>query len=169
MKNFKRKILIMIIVIFSLYISSVNVIADPVVNEITTVPANPTPQSAITIIAGISGEDITSVNVTVSECKVGLCFIYNTYPMNKNDAGDWEAHATLQDDSGDSTYIKYEFNVTYSGQKKTLSNETWKVNLSIENSNNTPSDNNGKTPGFEIITLLAAIIIGTVLLRKKRY
>jgi len=168
MKNFKRKILIMIIVIFSLYISSVNVIADPVVNEITTVPANPTPQSAITIITGISGEDITSVNVTVSECKVGLCFIYNTYPMNKNDAGDWEAQATLQDDSGDSTYIKYQFEVIDSGVEYTLDKDL-KVNLTIENNDNTTSDNNGKTPGFEIITLLAAIIIGTVLLRKKRY
>jgi hypothetical protein len=168
MKNFKRKILIMIIVIFSLYISSVNVIADPVVNEITTVPASPTPKSTITIIAGISGEDITSVNVTVSECKVGLCFIYNTYPMSKNDAGDWEAQATLQDDSGDSTYIKYQFEVIDSGLEYTL-DEDLKVNLSIENNNNTPSDNNGKTPGFEVITLLAAIIIGTVLLRKKRF
>jgi len=167
MKNFKRKILIMIIMIFSLYISSVNVIADPVVNEITTVPANPTPQSTIAITADISGEDITSVNVTVSECKIGLCFIYNTYPMSKNDAGDWVGHATLQDDSGDSTYIKYQFEVIDSGVEYTL-DEDLKVNLTIENNDNTPS-NNGKTPGFEIITLLVAIIIGTVLLRKKRY
>jgi hypothetical protein len=168
MKYFKGKILIIIIVMLSLFMSSINVTAAPVVDEVTTNPASPTPQSTITISAKISGNDITSVNVTISECKVGLCFIYNTYPMSKNEAGDWVAHATLQDDSGDSTYIKYQFYVIDNGLEYTL-DEGWKVNLSIENNNNTPNDNNGKTPGFEIITLLAAIIIGTVLLRKKRF
>lgn len=170
MKYAKTKILVIVITCLGLLMTSASVTADPIVDEVTTNPSSPAPQSTITITATITGDDTTSVNVTVSECKIGLCFIYNTYPMSQNDAGDWVAEATLQDASGESTYIKYIFDVIDSGVEYTL-NEDWKVNLTIENGNSGNGGNGGSNgiPGFEIITLLAAIIIGIILLRRKRF
>lgn len=173
MKYVKTKILAIVITCLGLLMTSASVTADPIVDVVTTNPSSPVPQSTITITATISGDDITSVNVTVSECKIGLCFIYNIYPMSQNDAGDWVAEATLQDASGESTYIKYRFDVIDSGVEYTL-DEDWKVNLTIENGNGDNGGNGGNgdgngIPGFEIITLFAAIIIGIILVRRKRF
>lgn len=165
MKYVKGKISITVIVMLGLIISSVNVLADPVVDEITTDPTSPTHQSTITITATITGDDITSVNITVLECKVGLCFTYSTYIMSQNGEGNWVAEATLQDDSGRSTYIKYVFNIVDSGvEYQDITSDNWKVDLSIDDVNG----GNG-IPGFETITLLAAIIIGIILLRRMRF
>lgn len=172
MKYMNGKIFITMIVTLSLFMSIAS--ADPSVDGVTTDPASPTHQSTITVTATITGDDISSVTLTVSECKAGLCFIYNDYPMERNDDGDWVAEATLEDPNKVSTYIQYLFDVVDNGVEfPDITSDNWKVDLTIENggSGNGGGDDNGGSglPGFEIITLLGAIIIGIVLLRKKRF
>ena len=171
MKYVNGKIFVTMIVTLSIFMSIAS--ADPSVGEITTDPASPTHQSTITVTATITGDDIESVTLTVSECKAGLCFIYNDYTMTRNDDGDWVAEATLEDPNKVSTYIKYLFDVVDNGvEYPDITSDNWKVDLTIENGGSgNGGDGNGSNglPGFEIITLLAAIIIGTILLRKKRF
>ncbi|MEE9572722.1 MAG: hypothetical protein V3W20_06740 [Candidatus Neomarinimicrobiota bacterium] len=169
MKYVNGKIFITMIVTLSLFMSIAS--ADPSVDGVTTDPASPTHQSTITVTATITGDDISSVNLTVSECKEGLCFIYTDYTMTQNDNGDWVAEATLEDTSKVSTYIQYLFAVVDDGVEfPDITSDDWKVDLTIENGGSGNGGNGGNgLPGFGIITLLVAIIIGTVLLRKKRF
>lgn len=176
MKHRKRNIISIAIVILGLFISSAGVIADPVVENITTDPTSPAPLSDITVTVNITGENISSVDLMISECDETVCFIYNAYPMSKTESGDWTAEATLQDDSARSTHIEYRFDVNDSGVPYTLTDENWRVDLATENgdqngdggtTNNGDSNGNG-SPGFEIISLLVAVSIGLLLLKRKR-
>ena len=155
--------------LLAIVISSSLVTADPIVDEITTDPENPTHESTITVTAKIIGDDVTSVNLSVSECMIGLCFKSENYQMTQSAAGEWVAEITLLDASGESTYIEYTFEIIDSGTEYVL-DENWRVDISEGTDNNADSndDSNG-SPGFEIIIFLAAIIIGIVMLRKKRF
>lgn len=169
MKNKNRHVLLISILVLGLYFSSANVVADPVVENISTDPTSPAPLSTITVTANINGEDISSVNLTVSECDETVCFIYNTYPMSKSESGDWVAKATLHDDSGRSTHIKYGFDVIDGGVIYPLTDSTWRVDLAAENGDQNGNGGDGNsTPGFEIIYFLIVIIIGLLLHRNKR-
>ena len=165
-----RKILFATMVFLSLCVSSAIVNADPVVESVDTDPAEPTPQSEITVTATITGVDIVSVNLTVSECRrdTGTCFIYTDYKMEQNQDGDWFAEARLLDDSGVSDYISYIFKINDDGVEYTLTGQ-WDVDLKIDSGNGGNGDNGGNgSPGFEIITVLAAIAIGILLIKRKR-
>jgi len=174
MKNRKRNIISIAIVILGLFISSAGVIADPVVENITTYPTSPALLSTITVTVNITGENISSVDLMVSECDETVCFIYNAYQMNKTESGDWTAEATLQDDSGRSTHIEYRFGVNDSGVPYTLTDENWRVDLATENGDQngnggtTNNEDSNGSPGFEIISLLVAVSIGLLLLKRKR-
>lgn len=167
-----RKILIATMVFLSLCASSAIVTADPTIDSVTTNPINPTPQSDITVTVTITGDDVTAVILTVSECRrdTGTCFIYTDYTMQQNQDGDWVTDAKLQDTSGVSDYISYIFNVTDSGVEYKFSGQ-WEVDIDTSgnggNGDNGGTDGNG-SPGFEIITLLAAIVIGILLIKRKR-
>ena len=161
-----KKILIAIFVILGLYGSSINVIGEPVVESITTVPTNPFPLSTITVKANITGENISIVNLTVIECSETACFAYKIYQMNKTDSGDWVVNATLQDDKNRTTFVKYKFEVVSDGVLYLLEDDFWRVDLTIDSEDG--DQNGGSIPGFEIITLLIAVSIGILLFKRKR-
>lgn len=169
MKNKNRHVLLISILVLGLYFSSANVVADPVVENISTDPTSPAPLSTITVIANINGEDISSVNLTVSECDETVCFIYNTYQMSKSESSNWVTKATLHDDSGRSTNIKYSFDVIDSGVIYPLTDNSWRVDLASENGDQNGNGGDGNSvPGFEIIYFLIAVSIGLLLYRNKR-
>jgi len=163
MTHINRKIMISIIILLGIFIECSIVTADPTIDQITTDPASPTHQSTINITAKISGDGITSVKVTVSECNDvdGICYFNTPYTMTKNGEGDWVAQATLKD-TGKSNYIKYTFDVTDSERTHALSDSSWRVDISTQNGGDN-SQNNNKSPGFEIIILLVAVIIGILI------
>jgi hypothetical protein len=166
------KILIIGILFLGLSISTVS--ADPTVGSIVTVPSSPEPLSTITIIVPITGENISSVKVVVSECNYEeeLCYV-SSQPteMTLNDNGGYEAEITLQDDLGRSDHLQYAFIVNDSGVDYRLEDEAWTTDLDLGNGD-TPSDgdnggDNG-TPGFELSILLIAVFVSIILLKRKR-
>jgi hypothetical protein len=180
-KNMK-KILIAAIVILGLYFMTANAVADPVVDSVTTDPAAPAHQATVTVTAEITGDDVTAVSVVVKECRsleaggelAGVCFINTLYNMTKTPDGKWEVTATLKDESGLSDYIDFEFDITDSGEEyQRITSEEWPVDLDLTteptgNGGDSNGDSDGGSPGFEVITLLAAIVIGILLIKRKR-
>ena len=162
-----RKILVATIICLSLCISSVNVLAaDPTVDNVTVVPAEPERESTITITATISSDDpISNVNLKIKECTDIFCHAEDEVTMSLVD-GKYEYQYDLQ--WADAVYFNYSFVITYDGQE--FETEETKVIIKVDSGNggtNGGSSNNG-SPGFEIITLLAAIAIGILLLKRKR-
>ena len=94
--------------------------------------------------------------------------------MEQNQDGDWVATPTLKSVSGSSDYISYKFEIDDNGTEYNLEDDSWEIDFAIEDDD----DNGGTTdggddegsgsPGFEIITLLAAIVIGFLFLKRKR-
>jgi len=164
MKQFCAKIFFIIFIFFSFLLINNSVIAEPVVEEIITEPVNPTHKSTFTVTAKITGEDVSSVNIIITECNDEVCIENEEYEMNQNDAGEWVAEPTLQDSSGASSFIKYEFEIIDNGEEYNI-NEGYKVDIKVEPKDD--NDDNG-SPGFEMIVLLAAILLAIILLRKKR-
>ncbi len=168
-KKNMRKILITTIVILGLYISTNGVIA-AIGPSFELDPEEPNPKSTVMFTVTIpDSENISNVRLIVKECKGGdICFTDSfNESMTKKDVDTFELEITLKHDTA--TYIEY-----YVGY---LNNDIWeevdseKLNLKIE-SNNGNSNGNGDTngtPGFEIIPFLAAISIGILLFRRKRF
>ncbi len=170
MRDNMRKFLIAIIVIVGLCISTSGVMA---ASEPTIVldPEEPTPQSTVLFTVTIpDSETVSNVRLIVKECKEGdICFTDSfNESMTEKDVDAFEVEITLKHDTA--TYIEY--HVGY------LNNDVWeesdseKLDLKIEsnngNSNGGNDDTNG-TPGFEFIPFLAAISIGILLFRRKRF
>lgn len=170
MRYIEKKVLIMTFVVLGLYFSSANVVADPVVENISIDPASPAPLSTITVTANIDGEDITNVNLSVGECNktAGVCYIYHQIPMTEKTEGQYTAEVTLE--KSKASYISFTFDITYDGETKKLENDSWDVDLSIESGNGdtTNGGDGNNVPGFEIIYFLIVIIIGLLLHRNKR-
>ena len=173
MKN-KRTMLLIAFLIFSLYIAIVGTIGagKPTIVEVTSEPDEPSALSTITFTAVITSEDdLEEVRLIVQECKESLCF---TNGFNESmalvDTDTYETTITLT--HNDATYIKYHI--------KTKSDGTWhkdditEFDLEIgtdngnSNGNNNNENGNDKTPGFEIISMMIAIAIGTLAFKRKR-
>jgi len=177
MKKIKY-ILIVGIFVLSMFFSSVNVLADPTVDKIETDPEAPPLLSTFKVLATITGEDIQSVNVTVSECTDGppeQCFIGHVdQAMTLNDDGKWEVELTLKDDLDRTDHLQYQFVINDGGTEYTLSEKTWKTYLDVgsddsdDDDGSSDSDGENGSPGFELILVLIAIIVGVIILKKKR-
>jgi len=172
MMKSKRKYIFTIFVTLGFLLSSAITLADPTIDEIITNPSNPTHQSTINVKAKILGDDVSSVNLTISECKIGSCFIDTSYEMTQ-DNGYWVVDATLQDDSDSSTYIKYIFEVVDSGVEYSgITSDDWKVNLTIQDDEDGSIDNDETkkdTPGFLFIIFIVAITISFIIVKRKRF
>ena len=163
-----KKILIVTIVILGLCMLNANIMAEPVVEEVTIDPAEPTPSSTVTITATITGEDdIDAVHLTIQECKgETLCFRKDTKTMNLVD-GNYQYAYKLQHE--DATFFKYNFSILSNGEWFVTEqiNVTLKQDSSNGDTNGGDGDGSG-TPGFELIPLLIAIFVGVLLLKRKR-
>jgi hypothetical protein len=152
---------------------SVGVIAKPTVNSITTIPENPKPLSTVTIIADISGENISRVNLTISECDENACYINQKVDMVLNPDGKYQAEITLKDSENRADHLQYLFKIALeNGSEYPLSDNSWKTYLDLssnDNKNNNEDDTGSDdTPGFEILFVMIAIFIGLLYYKKKR-
>ena len=163
------KFLISTIIILGLCISTNGVIA-AIGPSIDLDPEEPSPQSTVMFTVTIpDNENLSNVRLIVKECKGGdICFTDSfNESMTEKDVDTFELEITLKHDTA--TYIEY-----YAGY---LNNDKWeeadseKLNLKIEsnNGNSNGNDDTNGTPGFEIIPFLAAISIGILLFRRKRF
>jgi len=169
-KKNMRNFLIATIVIVGLCVSTSGVMA-AIEPTIVLDPEEPTPQSTVLFTVTIpDSETVSNVRLIVKECKDGdLCFFDSfNESMIEKDVDAFEVEITLKHDTA--TYIEY--HVGY------LDNDVWKesdsekLDLKIESNNGNPNgenDNTNETPGFEFIPFLAAISIGILLFRRKRF
>jgi len=143
--------------------------ADPTV---TVDPEAPIAESTVSFTAELDDEDVIGVWLKVQECNAnsGICFpdSLQNISMTEQDS-EYKASVTLSHD--DATYIQYTIYVETSEGLLEYLKDT-KINLSEQqNSNGTGNggdDDNG-TPGFEVISLLLAVLVGVSLLKRKRF
>ena len=158
--------------------------AEPTVEEITLSPEEPEPLSEVTFIATVTSEEsLDQVNIIVRKCKKvegqELCYVDSINESMSLFENTYRATVTLKHD--DATYIKY--NLVIKSEGIWYEYDPIQVNLTVEpangNGNGDGTNGNGSnggngengdngTPGFEIISLLIAIVIGVLLLGKKR-
>lgn len=171
------KIKYLIIMGIFLVLFGTNIIsAEPTVNEITTTPTKPKPESTVKVVVNISGENISNVALTASECsdETGLC--YENPIQNKNmtlsSDGNYETEFTLLDSDDRTDHIEYRFIVTDDGKQYILQDDSYKTNLDLSSNNkNNAGDkgsNSNDTPGFEMAFVFIALIIGMLYFTKKR-
>ena len=140
-----------------------------------TVSVNPDPpvvQSEVTFTVEVDDQDVVGVWLKVQECNAntGICFpeTLKNLSMSEQD-GNYTVSTTLT--HKDSTYIQYTIYVQNTSGWIEYLKDT-KINLAEKpNGNgvtNGDGDSNG-TPGFEVIFVLLAIIIGVTLYKRKRY
>lgn len=161
-----RKLSITMVLFLSLCLSTFSVNADPTI-EIETNPANPERLSTFTVIATITGENIISVTVTISECTKKppeQCFIsHPNIPMTLNDNGKYEAEVTLTGSQDSIDHVQYLFVINDNGTEYQVGDLT--TDLKIDDTNTNGGDNG--TPGFEVIVLLSAVFISLIILKKR--
>ena len=176
MKNRLGKTIVLMLVFVGLcaMFSNVNA-ADPSVISVETNPESPEPESTVTVTANITGDEISSVNLTVSECTDEgdnvACFAFQTVKMSLNSDGFYEANFTLKDAEGRSNHIKYELTVISNDTSFDFTDSSFRADLSEApgDNNTTPTKEEDKgIPGFEIVFVLMALIIGLFLFKQKR-
>jgi hypothetical protein len=165
MKNINRKILITMFVMIGIFISSANVLA---ATEATVEidPEVPKRLETITFTADITTDGtIQEVTLWVQECNNQFCYEKQGVPMEKS--GDlYIGDFTLT--HNDAVYFKYWLEVET--DQETNETTTVEVNLDTSSSNggtNGDSDDNG-SPGFELFSILIAVVIGVILVKRKR-
>ena len=165
MKNINRKIIITMIVMIGLFMSSVNVLAATEAT-IEIDPETPKRKETVSFTVDItSDETIQEVTLIVQECNANMCFEKNYITLDKSGdvyTGDFTLTRT------DTIYMQYWLEIeTNTGTNET---DTIKVYLDTSSTNggtNGDSDDNG-SPGFELFTILIAIVIGVILVKRKR-
>jgi hypothetical protein len=164
MRETFKKISIIIILFLGLYLSTFNVSANPTIENMTTNPVKPEPLSTFTVIATITGENIISVNVTISECTEeppAQCFkSHPNIPMTLNDDGKYEAEVTLTGTQKSIDHVQYLFIINDNGIEYQVGD--LKTYLKTDNGGDNDS------PGFELVILLIAAFISLIFLKRKR-
>lgn len=164
MRETIKKISIIIILFLGLYLSTFNVSANPTIENMTTNPVKPEPLSTFTVIATITGENIISVNVTISECTEeppAQCFkSHPNIPMTLNDNGKYEAEVTLTGTQESIDHVQYLFIINDNGIEYQVGD--LKTYLKTDNGGDNDS------PGFELVILLIAAFISLIFLKRKR-
>ena len=163
------KIVFLMTLVMSLLMTNFVTAADPV---ITTEPEDIVKQSTFTFIAELDDMDISSVWLKVQECdaSTGVCFpetLQNISMTEQNNK--YQTLVTITHERA--SYVQYTIYVETNEGWITYLEDT-KINLTEgqngDGTGNGDDDDNG-SPGFELITVLAAIIIGVILLNRKRY
>ena len=175
MKLMTKKICIYGIILGMLLLTSSVSSAVPVLKgTIRLSPTIPEPEETVTFTADIEYYDYADkVYLIVDECKDGFCYIDgNNKSMDDNGNGEFETEITLKHD--DAKEIEYHIAIKvkdYPGVDWSYSEiETKDLDTSGGSSSNVDDNGNGSNdaPGFELVFLLMAIIVGVVLFRRKR-
>jgi len=162
-------ILILCIVILGLSVSSNTVLGD-IDPFVTLDPVKPAPESTVVFTVTIIEEDVSEVWLQVSECSadLGICFpdSKQNVSMERIEASIYEYAVKFVHD--DATYIQY--GLAIKNESGWLDIDEITVDLDLESNNdNSGNGENNDTPGFEFIPFLAAISIGILLFRRKRF
>lgn len=131
-------------------------------------PEEPKPKSKVSIIAKITDEDITYVFLEMQECNTeGTCFGWKTNVSMTPTGGTNEYEATINLEREDTKYFSLRLAIEKNGEWAYTSIPNYHdVYLDISSSNG--DDTNSNTPGFEMVFLIAAILVGVVLFKRKR-
>jgi len=166
-----KRILTATIVILSLCVSSAIVIAEPVVENVTITPEEPEVKDTVTITATITSDDeIEEVTLKIKECDENMCMPTETYQMELEDGNIYSYTDELT--YAAATYFGYKLIITSNGNitETEFTNVTLTpaANGGTNGGNGGNGDGDGGIPGFELVPLLIAILIGVLLLRRKR-
>ena len=141
---------------------------EPTIGTITLNPQTPARLSNVTFSVDVTGDSATSVHLKYKECDPGLCKVNRNVTMEKTTGDTYETTVTLTYEKA--TYITYHLEVNSSGTW-TFTNPIT-VNLTNGtngNGNHTGDGSDGKkSPGFELVPLIATIGLCVILLRRKR-
>ena len=147
---------------------------EPVLEGVTLNPTNPTKLSTIAFTAHVIGNEIQEVKIGVLECNAttGICQNnVDNITMVHLVGTTYKTNVTL--DYPTASYITYWVYVESGGQWTTLPNTHGvKVNLTVSPGDGNHDGNgsgNGKSPGFELIVLVAAVGISIFLIGRKRF
>jgi hypothetical protein len=157
-----KKILVVSILVLVLSMFSVNIIAEPVVEEVTIDPSEPKALDTITITAKItSDETIDEVEFRIKECDENMCMVTESYEMvfvNGNYV------VTDELTYSEATYFSYQFIIT--------SNET-ETEIEFEDVNLKPAEQGGsidengngdnEIPVFVYVLIIVVIIVVVVI------
>lgn len=168
-----RNLIIGSIFLICILLSNI-VSADPTVDSVESVPESPKPLSTFTILATITGDNIISVKVSISECTYGdettnpLCYVpHVNIPMTLNDDGKYECEVTLTGTQKLIDHVQYQFDINDDGADYTVEDFVTDLDVQAGNGNTNGGGDNG-SPGFELVFVLVAIMIGVLLYKKKR-
>jgi len=169
MKIGKGRFFITVFVMLCLCLSTASIVsAVPSVDSIETDPESPKPLSTLKVIAAITGDNIESVTVTISECDSSQCYpdgVHINLPMTLNADGKYETEVTLTSTVQSVNHVQYAF-IVNDGEDHILTNDDFKTELDVETDNGGGGDNG--SPGFELVFVLMAVMVGVLLYRKKR-
>lgn len=170
-----KRILTATIIILSLCVSSAIAVAEPVVEDVTLSPEEPKVKDTVTITADITSDEvIDEVTLRIKECDNQMCMPTESYQMDLEDG-----KYTVTDDLtyAKATYFEYQIIITI-GENETYypdaSDDKEFVHIELQPADDggtdggNGGDGDGGIPGFELVPLLVAIIIGVLLLRRKR-
>ena len=175
--NMTRKVTIAMVLCGISLISVVfSAAAEPTVENVTLYPAEPWPESTVTFNVTFSeGTSLDEVWFYFHECNRTICFLDSQINNSMTLISPNTYQLSVELAHGDSYYIQYQVIMKSEG--------TWsKTNLSTvylseppTNNNDTdgddsgPGDNNdGKSPGFELIVVFLAITATVYIVKRKR-
>lgn len=165
MRKILKNVFFMTLVI-SLFMTNIVNAAEPTV---TLDPASPTPKSTVTFTAEIDDEGVISVWLWTQECdaRIGICYpdTIQNISMTEQTDGSYKVTAGLK--RLDVTYLQYTLNVETSDGWKTYL-ELTKVNLSLDQNGDGSANGADKTPGFELILVIASIVVALFIYTRKR-
>jgi len=166
-----RKTMIFFIMMISMLLLPTTLAVDP--PTVSIEPKEPKPNETVTFTVSIpSDQTVTEAVIFVEECEEGLCFIDNfNETLTETGSNTYEASITLKHETAD--VMKYR--VGYSTPSGWVwypedTNERISVNLDTNaNGGNNGGNGNTDTPGFELISLFAAVsFISFILYKRKR-
>ncbi|PNX54148.1 MAG: hypothetical protein BV458_00645 [Thermoplasmata archaeon M9B2D] len=166
MKNGKKCILsIVMLSVFGATVCSATV-TGITFGEIISSPTSPPPISTVTFSIEISGGTPSEVKIWVQECNGGTGICYpdtQNVSMTLGSPGMYSSDVLLK--HADATYMTCQVWAKTDG--------TWesspKRNITLSaGTNGNGSDGDNKTPGFELLLFVMALIGTVILVRKKR-
>ena len=154
-----KKILFGAIVL--LCVLSVSIKADPVVDDITLDPDQPSPGATVTFTADLSGGTFDGVFLIIQECQgEDLCFPRSNYSMDEIETGKFQKSITLK--KSEATYIQYFLEINEGGTWYSFDSDIEKTYLKITD------EKDDSTPGFELLVFIISLIILIFIIKRKR-
>lgn len=144
--------------------SSSNVLADPIVKQVTTNPAEPRALSTITFNATVlSDKPIKETRILIQECRNDMCFVYGfNISMMKTTNNTYQVQCTLM--QKEATQFKY-YLIIATNETLYITNTTV-MPLVVTSNNNTTQE--PVVPGFEISLLVLSIVLIMVFDSRRR-